>query len=44
MSNIETLTNAMIPHMIKCVILIGIIMCLISVTIAAYNYLRKNNH
>ena len=43
MSNIETLTNTMIPYMIKYVILVGIIVCLISVTIAfnAYSYLRK---
>lgn len=41
MSNIETLTNTMIPHMIKYAILVGIIVCLISVTIAAYSYLRK---
>lgn len=41
MSNIETLSNTMIPHMVKSVILVGIIVCLISVTIAVYSYLRK---
>lgn len=42
MSNIETLANTMIPHMVKGAILVGIIVCLTSVTIAVYSYLRKN--
>lgn len=41
-NNIETLANTMMPNMVKGVILIGIIVCLISVTITVYSYLRKN--
>lgn len=41
MSNIETVANTMIPNMVKGIILIGILVSLISITIAIYSYLRK---
>lgn len=41
MRNIENLANTIIPHMVKGIILIGAVMCLTSVTIAGYSYLRK---
>ena len=41
MSNIEIVANTMIPNMVKGIILIGIIVCLISITVAVYSYLSK---
>lgn len=40
-NNMETLANTMIPHMVKGIVLIGIIVCLTSITIAVYYYLKK---
>lgn len=41
-NNMENLANAMIPSMVKFIILMGIILCLMSVTIAVYHFFTKN--
>lgn len=40
-SNLENTVNVMLPVFTKMVILIGLILCLSSITIAVYRYLRK---
>ena len=40
-SNLENTVNVMLPVITKMVILIGLILCLSSITIAVYRYLRK---
>ena len=42
MSNIENFANTMIPSMVKFIILMGVILCLTSITIAVYHYFTKN--
>lgn len=41
MSNLENTANMMLPIITKGAILIGVILCLLSITIAIYSYLRK---
>ena len=41
MSNLENTVNVMFPVITKMVIFIGLILCLLSITIAVYRYLRK---
>lgn len=40
-NNLENTVNVMLPVFTKMVILIGLILCLSSITIAVYRYLRK---